>query len=43
VATAMRVMGILAMLAGVLMLMYDAIYIVLGTAMLSGGLFNGDT
>lgn len=38
----MRVMGILAMLAGMLMLMYNAIYIFLGSAMLSGGLFNGD-
>ena len=34
----MRVMGIMAMLAGMLMLMYNAIYIFLGSAMLSGAL-----
>ncbi len=35
-------LGVLAILAGMLMLMYSAVYIVFGWAMLSGGLFNGD-
>ena len=36
------VLGVMAMLAGMLMLLYDAVYLLLGWAMVSGGPFSGN-